>query len=896
MRTISSDINTVLTGTSRSTRYRLWVDSTGAGVYVDLTAFSGKDWLGDITWGDDLDSPVQTANFHVLRAVHDLSLNPLMGSSKLNNGVTVLDYGRRLYLETATVPYNAPAQSADWVRAWEGYVDDIDIHDTTLELVCRDLGSVLVDTYIESQRTYAGASLVSIMQSIIQDNIIATGIAAAIDVNLYYPVTPSFSVIQYIQEKMSVWDALLKLASLIGWDLRYRWDSGTSRFRLTLTEPDRAGVTVLRTFGPDDYYEVPTAKISRQDIRNAVQCVFTNASTGLREKVIVTDTTSITRAKRRFMEISEGTANQIDSNPEATALVTAALADLSTPKMDHAYLMDYFFAAEVGDYYTFSKNGAHYDVDQSAGVVSVKHSISADSGEATTVLGVRGKPASGVRRWLRIEGRPGVAPNADYIDPYAPSGVAISSTLAAIQLTFTPPDPSNWASTEVYMARAGVAVTGTDISGNITDPGINAAGKNQRPEPTLLVASGRSNRFTINSLAPGYTYNARLLTVDNDGNVSALSAQFQVQTEQVGPYHTNPDGVQALAVPNSDFNIYTQGRNQPPDYWCTTGLRSAFWGTNKLVWWSVDAGSGKFCLVFFTGTIGTYGASSGDGGIATGDSVDPDTVGYIPFSESDILALSVWARWGTLPTGYASLTAVATLVFYDVNHNVVPFTSIMATETTTGAADDQEWALRFRVDGNVPASTRYVRVFIERDGWQRLISDPNTIGEGLYVDRVSITRGLPRAFCNDIQANEEPANIAAGSDHSVPTFDDLDVVAIGIKTPESGDDWSEWVNLTVSCNVDVTFTCLLEFGTDGQRVDFWIDMWDPDTAAWSIQNRVSFTGDDNEQRAVGVTAASITFKRGAKIRIMVYATPGSDIVLQPDNSVFTIQATQRFDR
>lgn len=168
-----------------------------------------------------------------------------------------------------------------------------------------------------------------------------------------------------------------------------------------------ANGTVSWTFDSSAYFSVNMLKISTKDVRNQIEVAF-DSGNGDVKTVRVSDAASITKYGPRFMKITEASSSQIDTHDEALTLANAALADLSEPNIDHAITVPYFWPAEIGDNYTFKANGKHYDTDQTLALTSVRHDIANNT--ARTVLTARGKPSGGKKRWLSIEGRPGVAP------------------------------------------------------------------------------------------------------------------------------------------------------------------------------------------------------------------------------------------------------------------------------------------------------------------------------------------------------------------------------------------------------------------------------------------------------------------------------------------------------
>lgn len=247
----------------------------------------------------------------------------------------------------------------------------------------------------------AGTAVETVMQQIIDDNL-GAGVFT-----LNVPASPSWSIKAYKQDRVSVWDALRKLADQIGWDLRFRWDSGSSSFKLTLLQPDRAKTTADRTFTPSARYPLQSMPTSVQWIRNAIRVWYSDsgdldASQRPKRKFYeATSSSSITAYRRRFMEISEASASNIDSATEAQRLAEACRDDLCLPIADHVCEVPFFRFVELQDLIQWNGDGLHYDSNQKLAVVSYRHRVTAgERPTARTTITTRGKPSAGMRHWL----------------------------------------------------------------------------------------------------------------------------------------------------------------------------------------------------------------------------------------------------------------------------------------------------------------------------------------------------------------------------------------------------------------------------------------------------------------------------------------------------------------
>lgn len=216
--------------------YRVSIKDAG-GTFRDYSTLEGINWQIGVDWDLDADQPIAAATVRLLRNQDLLSLSPLRTDSKLYG---YIDMGREIKIETACVPEGTVTPSAGaWLLAFHGYIDDVDAARPEMELACRDLGSRVQLTIIETERIYSNATgtpVETVMQSILNDN----GLSS---ITLYTPNSPGWNIKGFIQKKDNVFDALNNLAADIGWVVKYKYDSGTSTYRLTFFSPERAQST-----------------------------------------------------------------------------------------------------------------------------------------------------------------------------------------------------------------------------------------------------------------------------------------------------------------------------------------------------------------------------------------------------------------------------------------------------------------------------------------------------------------------------------------------------------------------------------------------------------------------------------------------------------------------------
>lgn len=409
MRTFNAGSSAVLASPNRVTFARARVVNA-SGTVVDLSNYGGTNWLVGADWGANIDEVVPSAQLSFARMRNSTqSLAPLMSASTLNVNdaaaySVLLDAGAEIFLDTATLAQGStlPASgSTEWLTQFYGEIDAVDWDKPEIMVYARDkIGALLADRWIESEKPYgieAGTAIETVMQDIHNDW--ADGQAVQV------PSSPGFLVTTYQQTQQSVLEADRTLAQLIGYDARPQWYNTTSSFAFVFSEPNRTASTAQWTFGPGDYLNVTRLNISRENVRNVVTVKYTLSSTagsttaGQRQTYTASDSTSISRFGRRWMELDLPDDSDIDTLAEATDLGDACLSDLMIPDAEQEIETPYFWPVMLGDYYSFSANAVHYDTTQSWAVRGYRHSLKRDS--QRSFLTVRGKPAGQYANWFR---------------------------------------------------------------------------------------------------------------------------------------------------------------------------------------------------------------------------------------------------------------------------------------------------------------------------------------------------------------------------------------------------------------------------------------------------------------------------------------------------------------
>ncbi len=428
-------------------------------------------------------------------------------------------------------------------------------------------------------------SMEAVLQQMLNDS--------PVSLTLHAPDATSFLMSPWKQEREPILESMRKVAQLIGWDLRPRYDSGGT-YRFQLYKPDRAASSPVRTFAPASYLDVGSLDIGIEDVRNVVRVVYgdstdlgSDGKTPKRKYRQAVDTASIAAYGRRFMEVAEEATSQIDTAAEADALVAAALADLATPYAALEVEALFFPWVQLGDLYRFSANNVHFDSDQDLAVVGYSHEAQlGDDGEQTfrTSLTCRGKPSGGSDRWLQWDSRPGVAPTHSLQDSHGGADLTVVDAAAV-----------------AGGARFRIA---EKLSRLAKFDGLElhvSASSGFTPSAATLSTVGKADSLEIQNLVPGRTYYARVVPRQlNSGRVvqGEPTAEVSFVAGYAAPRLLQPAVDYGQYPVNGEFEAWTLGASAPPDAW---SMHSGTWGTDVTrVTRSVGPISGGYALNFGT--------------------------------------------------------------------------------------------------------------------------------------------------------------------------------------------------------------------------------------------------------------------------------------------------------
>lgn len=419
MRSTTAGEITTLDSTSRRETLRVKV-ANGSGTMIDLTS-----WVESYSIDHDVDQPVSGATIAFTRANGTTqSLAPLRTDSTLNVDdaaayAPIIDLNRAITIEVATTDIGAAIVAGDYKMMFDGTIDIVDWAATPIVATCRDGMAALVDRWVEDT-AYYGSSPVGTNLEVVMEDIADDVFGAGVE-PVFTPISPAYAVNKYQQQEMSVMDAWTDLVQLRGMDIREKWDDGTSAFRHTLYEPDRAKVIPDHTFIPSKYFTISQLTLELTNIRNVVQVTFKDsANLGNRNKVTVTDGPSITKYGRRFFRMQEADTSPIDTSAEATTMANAAVADLKDPKAEQEVEMPFFWPAELGDLYRYPDNRVHYNTNQDWAVVEIKHTfVGGENPRHRTIIKTRGSPIGQYATWYG-RGGSGGGPSSGGGSAFAP--------------------------------------------------------------------------------------------------------------------------------------------------------------------------------------------------------------------------------------------------------------------------------------------------------------------------------------------------------------------------------------------------------------------------------------------------------------------------------------------
>lgn len=438
-------------------------------------------------------------------------------------------------------------------------------------------------TFTEAGATHptTGTAVETIISQILADH----GLASL--TTLQVPASPSWNVKPFLQDRMSVLDAVKTLADQLGWVCRFDWHAGTSAFQLFLKEPARTSGSAERTYAIDFLRKIESATIEISGIRNAIRVTYGDGSAitaegrPARKVVDRTDSTSITKYGRRFMEIQEADSSNIDTAAEAQRMADAALADLKEPTAQVTAVSPFDPYLELGDRVALPVDGVHWGSTQTLAIQGLRWKMGADGWETT--LKLRGSPVSGNESWQKKDGR---------ANPTDLHRLALLQNLGS--LTVTPEFHIGGAKANLGQTLAKNA-NGQFFEFHVGSPGFTPSG-------TTMKAASQSTSQVISNLVPGKNYGLKVRPYTKNGDrlvLGEFSAEAAFVAGRTSAGHYLSTVSQAHFPLNGNFEHATDDLTAvPPDHWAVgSPTQGGTWGASADSYWSTHADYGRTLLL-----------------------------------------------------------------------------------------------------------------------------------------------------------------------------------------------------------------------------------------------------------------------------------------------------------
>lgn len=553
-RTLSTAETKVYAAGHMTVPLQVWIKD-GTGTWVELTDLEGHNFVRAVEIGADIDEPVESATIDLEPSVYDFKLSPLYQASKINNPSGGLEeriaIGREVAILAAVLPKDAaePSAASGWRLIFSGDVVAVDI--AGMSLRCVDKGGRLQrrkleragqpeaspggggvvqggDPYIAVGATVAAETL---MQSILTD-------WADPAVTLVTPVSPAWVLTETWSqsnppEGANILDVLRSIASMIGWDVRYRFDAtatdpfgvtagagGVGNYTLQFYEPDRSNTTPDITLGADDYHAVGSIVEDVATVANRVEVFYNDdpdpAVRRLRS-VIAENAASKTAYGTLYLRVAAEDIPGITTEALADTLAAAILSDVVDPRAEMTAEAVFLYHVELFDLIRFSANGEHFDGNQDLAVAGWRHRFS--DGDVTTSLTLSGT-IKGHRGnyWLAGLGVDQTVNGYDNND-IANGG---DHTVGPGNTGTQPQPPDLTSSTTLNGFRLKVADLPLDYSH--VEWHIDTTASTFTPSASTLAAITDGSAYIANNLVQGTTHYAKAVVVAKTGIRSTASA------------------------------------------------------------------------------------------------------------------------------------------------------------------------------------------------------------------------------------------------------------------------------------------------------------------------------------------------------------------------------------
>lgn len=432
----------------------------------------------------------------------------------------VLDLHRHWRIRGCVMPRGAIPDETSYRELQSGRLDLIDIQDDkenqegTITVSGRGMEQDVIDSYVmtagrEYGNTTSTAPAEDVIQAMLDDQL------GTDEVPLFVPTPTTFGVSRFTQEEGPLMPQVAEVASLAASVLRYRHDSADTN-RFTLIIPNRSPITPDWVIGPEEWRAYTLNRIDKSGIRNYIKAKYPDATFNSVQTVIspaaevgtVTATggaatfstsqagvlvvgaiivvndrpyrvltfdgttgatlsgsatftasewytsPSITRYGLRPLLIDLTKKAQVTSQASAGGLVDALRSDLEDPAVERAIDVDGLWFVQLYDYVQLNPDGRNFNEVSFGGVTSITQTYA--NGMLRGIIGLRGKPSGGYRRWLSLGSG---APRATLLPELTADAVFVDGTNyttdpPSIRVTINFGDRCNTARVEIFTDEA----------------------------------------------------------------------------------------------------------------------------------------------------------------------------------------------------------------------------------------------------------------------------------------------------------------------------------------------------------------------------------------------------------------------------------------------------------
>ena len=391
-------------------------------VHPDLGLVDLSDRLLSLDQTANMDDAAGRLTVRLARGSGVDSLSPLVEASSFNSGSRpLLDPNLNVFLGWSI-------NGSTYSDVFTGRLDGIDVAGRgAVTIRCRDEAGFYLNRTINRSSIVASDSAEFVMAAVLQ-------LGGFTGTEVITPFSPGWTVNEYVQEEMSVMEALRRIAQQFGWDVRYFKSTGGLRFYdpnrpllVNIWPPGTTRYITEATIGPDRYADITELAWGDDDVRNKWEGWYRDPASGLPAgPVLVEDEASQLRYGTRYARIYLDRASNITTDDEMTRFLTAALADTKDPFASHKITMPLYPTVELNDFHTYQANGVEYDRDIQVAVAAYTHHWESTEGSVpTTTIAARAQPIGAYREYFRSVPPKSLVTTVAPTTEYAPEGTVV---------------------------------------------------------------------------------------------------------------------------------------------------------------------------------------------------------------------------------------------------------------------------------------------------------------------------------------------------------------------------------------------------------------------------------------------------------------------------------------